>query len=144
MKRLHIPHSAIVKSPGLLPMFYKARELASALEVPERTLRDWLQTGAPHSRDSQGHVWINGLEFAAWIKDQRQPKRVQKLTDQQAYCMRCHKPVEMVDVVTKPGKGRLLLISGTCPHCGCKINRGGRVPTYGSTQTTWKENNNAK
>lgn len=50
---IKLPHSVIVKSPGLLPMFYQVSELAEAIGAVERTLRDWLVLGAPHLRDEE-------------------------------------------------------------------------------------------
>jgi hypothetical protein len=69
--RIKLPHLVIVKAPGLLPMLYMVRELADELSMPERTLRDWLLHGAPHTRDRLGHIWINGQAFAAWVLSQR-------------------------------------------------------------------------
>jgi hypothetical protein len=37
-----LPHTVIVRAPGLLPMLYRPAELADDLEIPESTLRDWL------------------------------------------------------------------------------------------------------
>jgi hypothetical protein len=42
-----IPHSVIVKASGLLPMLYTVSELAMELDIPGRTLRNWLANGAP-------------------------------------------------------------------------------------------------
>lgn len=69
--RIKLPHAVIVKAPGLLPMLYTVRELADELSMPERTLRDWLLHGAPHTRVRLGHIWVNGQAFAAWVASQR-------------------------------------------------------------------------
>jgi excisionase family DNA binding protein len=61
-----IPHSVIVRAPGLLPMLYKVRELAQELETSRRTIRRWARRGMPHERDGRNHIWINGEEFAQW------------------------------------------------------------------------------
>jgi hypothetical protein len=66
--RIRLTHSVIVKAPGLLPMFYQPAELAGELGMPVRTLYDWLKAGAPHTKDAQGNLWINGQEFAGWLK----------------------------------------------------------------------------
>jgi len=129
MQRIRLPHSAIVKSPGLLPMHYTVSELATAIGVPERTLRDWLVAGAPHFRDLGGRTWIHGREFAGWIAGIRKPDRERKLGNGEALCMRCNRPVQMMDISTKSMQGKLILIRGKCPNCGCTINRGGRLPT---------------
>jgi hypothetical protein len=46
-KRISLPHSVIVKAPGILPMLYTVSELAQELRTPERALQDWLAAGAP-------------------------------------------------------------------------------------------------
>ena len=128
MTRIKLPHSAIVKSPGLLPMLYTVRELSESIGVVERTLRDWLAAGAPHFYDRKGHIWIEGREFADWIANLRKPKRERRLTDHEAYCVRCKQVVEMVNPTITVVRGQLLLHKGKCPNCHCTINRGGRKP----------------
>ena len=46
-------------------MLYTVSEMAAALGVPERTLRDWLEAGAPHDREQHARIWIHGRKFAA-------------------------------------------------------------------------------
>lgn len=124
--RIKLPHQVIVKAPGLLPMYYTVRELARELDMPERTLRDWLARGAPHSRDNRQHIWIDGQEFAGWVEKQRLKKKRVKLADDEAYCLRCNFGVKLVDPKTIPIRGKLIHIRGICPNCGCVIQRGGR------------------
>ena len=128
MKRVWLPHSAIVKSPGLLPMLYTVRELSEAVGIPDRTLRDWLLAGAPHSSDRNNHIWIDGSEFADWVVSLRKPKKDRKLKDHEAYCMRCNQVVEMENPTVNVVRGNLLVHKGKCPNCQCTINRGGRRP----------------
>ena len=129
-KRIRLPHSVIVKAPGLLPMLYKVSELAVELHLPERTLRDWLENGAPHKRDQSGQIWAHGPKFSNWVESMHKPKREKKLTDNQAYCFRCKQIVEIKDASSRPIKGKLIMTKGKCPHCGCVINRGGRTPDH--------------
>lgn len=124
---IKLPHSVIVKSPGLLPMHYTIRELTQAVGAVERTLRDWLASGAPHLRDSKGHIWINGREFAGWVAAMRKPKRERKLKDSEGYCMRCRQIVELLEPRTQHMCGKLTSTRGKCARCGCSIHRGGRV-----------------
>ena len=126
-KRLKLPHSVIIKSPGLLTMLYKVSELAEELSIPERTLRDWLEMGAPHQRDSRNHIWIPGDEFAIWVKWQKKLNKSRKLGDGEAYCLRCKQSVKLIDPLEKFIIGKLIHIKGTCDRCGCTINRGGRI-----------------
>jgi hypothetical protein len=120
-------------------MLYTVREISATLGIPERKLRDWLEAGAPHERDQQRHIWIHGRKFAAWIAEMREPVKRRKLRDDEAYCMRCNQAVRMTNVSTKAMQGKLILIRGTCPNCGCTINRGGRLPTFSINQTNAKE-----
>ena len=125
--RIRLTHSVIVKSPGLLPMLYLPAELASELGMPARTLYDWLKTGAPHTQDAQGNLWIDGRDFAGWVSANRKPHTVrEKLQDDQAYCLRCKQAVTLIDPRREQVKGKLILIKGRCPRCGAGINRGGR------------------
>jgi len=57
MPRPRLPHFVIVKSPGLLPMYFKVSKLTESLCVPNRTLRDWLVTSMPHFRDQRNNLW---------------------------------------------------------------------------------------
>jgi len=129
MKRIRLPHSVIVKSPGLLPMLYTVHELSDAIGIPERTLRDWLADEALNTRSEQDQIWVNGRVFANWVASMRKPKRDRKLKDHEAYCMRCNRIVEMLDPTTNFVRGKLIVIRGKCPNCGCTINRGGRLPS---------------
>ena len=125
-------------------MLYTVSEIASALDVPERTLRDWLEAGAPHDREQNARIWIHGRKFAAWIAEMRGPVKRRKLQDDEAYCMRCNRAVRMTNVSVKAMQGKLILIRGRCPDCGCTINRGGRLPTYPLNHRTVKEINHAE
>ena len=124
---IRLPHSVIVKSPGLLPMQYTVRELAEAVGAVERTLRDWLAQGAPHTRDTKGHTWINGREFAGWVAHLRKPKRERKLKDSQGYCLHCRQVVELLEPQTRQVRGKLTNTRGKCARCGSIIHRGGRL-----------------
>jgi ribosomal protein S27AE len=74
----------------------------------------------------------------------RGPVKGRKLKDDEAYCMRCAQAVKMTNVSAKAMQGKLILIRGTCPNCGCTINRGGRLPTYAINKTSAKEINHAE
>ncbi len=126
--KCRLPRNVIIKAPGLLPMLYTPREIAEELDLPEKTLRDWLTQGAPHSRDERDHLWVDGRQFAAWVEAQRQIKRQShgKLKEGEGYCLRCNQIVQIENPVVCHIKGKLYHIKGKCPTCGCTINRGGR------------------
>jgi hypothetical protein len=124
--RIKLPHIVIVKAPGLLPMLYTVRELAEELSMPERTLRDWLLHGAPHTRDRLGHIWVNGQAFAAWVASQRKKASSSRLKPGEGYCMFCNQIVMMLQPTRRPSVGRLVYIQGNCPQCNSKVSRGAR------------------
>jgi hypothetical protein len=119
-----LPHAVIVRAPGLLPMLYKVHELADELSMPERTLRDWLYHGAPHTRDPLGHIWINGQEFGTWVSSQRKKAPGTRLQPGEGYCMNCNRIVMMLHPTYRPSSGKLVYIQGVCPHCSGKVSRG--------------------
>jgi hypothetical protein len=121
---IKLPHAVIVKAPGLLPMLYSPSELEGELGVPARTIRDWLRWGVPHQRDETEHIWINGQEFAAWVKAIRTAaRRTVPLKDGQAFCVGCRAAVTVLEPQRRRNGNRVLL-SGRCPTCGRTIHRG--------------------
>ncbi len=124
--RTKLPHAVIVRAPGLLPMQYTVRELADELGMPERTLRDWLLLGAPHTRDRLGHIWVDGQAFVAWVSNQRKKDTRVRLQPGEGYCMNCNRIVMMIDPTIHPLNGKLVYIHGVCPHCHGKVSRGAR------------------
>jgi hypothetical protein len=120
-----IPHLVIVKSPGLLPMLYSLRELEEELGLSSRTIREWLGRGLPYQRDQRGHIWINGVEFAAWVESARKSKRGHSLGAGEAFCFHCRRPVKLLDCQSQR-VGKRILRKGACPDCGSAIVRWGR------------------
>ena len=123
-RKTKLPHKVIVKAPGLLPMLYTPREICEELDLAESTLRDWLQLGVPHQRDSRNRIWINGKSFATWVGGQRKTKSEKNLTEDEAYCLRCNQVRKLTSPQVQPIRGNLVLIKGICPVCGNTINRG--------------------
>jgi hypothetical protein len=109
-----LPHLVIVRAPSLLAMDYKIQEIVEELGVPNSTLRDWLNKGAPHHRDRRGHIWINGAEFAKWVETQRKKPRKKKLADDEAFCFRCNRAVKLINPQIIPIVGKLINIRGKC------------------------------
>jgi hypothetical protein len=124
VRKPFLTHTVIVKAPGLLPMLYSPPELEDELGVPARTLRDWLKWSLPHKRDETGHIWINGQEFAVWVKAIRtSPRRKVLLKEGHAFCLGCKAAVTMLEPKRRR-HGNLVLLSGKCPTCGRTIYRG--------------------
>lgn len=133
MTQLKLPRSVIIRALALLPMLCTVAEISQLMDVPDRTLRDWLAFhGAPHTRDKKQHIWINGTRFAEWVNNVRNEKNKAKvvMAENEAYCLSCNRPVKIANPVKRPLKGRLILIKGRCPRCGSIINRGDRLLTH--------------
>jgi hypothetical protein len=120
-----LPHSVIVRAPGLMPMLYKPSELAEHLGILSRTIRQWVSKGLPHQRDARGHLWINGEELARWVEVQRSLKRGPKLKADEAYCVRCRRAVKLI-APARNTNGKRTLLQGKCPQCGASVNKGVR------------------
>ena len=123
-KNVRFPHSAITRSPGLLPMLYSINELCIELDIPRHLIRSWLQNGLPHQRDQHQHIWINGEECTLWIEENRKSqKRTKTLAEYQAYCFRCQSIIAISNprIITERGNSRLI---GLCPDCEGIVNKG--------------------
>lgn len=121
----HLPHSAIVKAPGLLPMQYRLGELAEALAVSPSIVHRWMDNGLPYTRDGQSHLWFNGTHCKDWIDQTRSKREGPKLAADEAYCLRCSRPVKLHHP-SQTANGRQMLLTGKCPVCDAVINRGVR------------------
>ena len=97
-----IPHQAIVRAPGLLPMRYKTQELARALGVPLTMVTLWVRRGMPHDRDARNHIWLIGTEVPQWIEEQRAQRRGPKLRPSEGYCLRCRQAVRLSNPTVAP------------------------------------------
>lgn len=120
-----IPHPAIVRGPGLLPMRYRLHELAEELGVDPLFVRDWVRRGLSFERDARGNVWIDGSEARTWIEAHRRSPGKGLMPEGWGYCLRCRARVEIATPVRRIS-GKHLVLSGTCPQCGGKVNRGAR------------------
>jgi hypothetical protein len=120
-----LPHTVVVRAPGLLPMLYSPPELAEELHIRAYIVREWLKKGLPHHRDAAHHVWLNGREVAAWVEATRYARPRQPLQTDEAFCVKCNRPVKLANPAQMP-RGKHLLLSGTCPECGTSIHRGTR------------------
>jgi hypothetical protein len=122
-----LPHLVIVRAPGLLPMWYSLRELAQELGISVRSIRVWLDQGLSCRRDERGHLWIDGRQFAAWVKAVNTRKSRQSMRTNEAYCLCCRRPVALLNP-TSTYRGKQRLLRGTCSECGhivCRAERHG-------------------
>ena len=121
--KTRLPHTVIVRAPGLLPMLYTPSELEQELHIPARTVREWVDRGLPHQRDARDHIWINGRQLADWVETMRRSRSPQRLNADEAFCVNCHRPVKLLSP-TPILRGKHFLLNGKCPDCGKPIYRG--------------------
>lgn len=116
----------IVKLARLLDMLYKPAEIAEEIGVtPETIYRSYLPAGLPYTRDAQGNIWIHGPAFVSWAREmisKRKSERV-ALQDDQAWCLKCRGPVQLINPKIKKSNRYLELLQAHCPICGSTINR---------------------
>lgn len=126
MRQPHLKHQHIVKLVRLLDMMYKPAELAEEIGVSTDTIyRSYLPAGLPHTRDSEGNIWIHGLAFVSWAREtisKRQNERA-GLPDGQAWCVKCKRPVPLISPKIKKSNRYLELLQARCPNCGKTVNR---------------------
>ena len=122
---IKFPHKVIIRAPGLLPMLYKTREIAEDLGIKVELIKKWVKMGMPYIRNNQGHLWINGEEFAEWVEEKRKARKENKMALDEAYCLRCRKAVKF-EKLSRTVNSKQVLLSGKCPECGGVINKGGR------------------
>ena len=124
-KLWRIPHGAIVRSPGLLPMLYRPGELAEELGIEARDVREWAHRGLAFSRDGRGNIWINGDDAKAWVQGRHRGRRKAGLAANEAFCFGCRQVVVM-SAPKESVNGGMRVLSDHCPHCGTRVNRGVR------------------
>lgn len=106
------------KLQKLLHMKYTPRELAEELGVnPRQFYFVYLPLGCPHERDSRRHIWIVGTQFRDWYKATYKKR---KLAKNEAYCVSCKQPVQIVDPKENSKEG-LTYVTFKCPGCGNKV-----------------------
>ena len=104
----------------LLDMMYKPSELAEEIGFAVRQVyRVYIPAGCPHEKDERGWIWINGKAFREWTEDMYKKR---KLAKDEAFCLTCKKPVQIVNPVEKQ-EGRLVYWLCDCPSCGRKLAR---------------------
>ena len=123
-KTPHMTRVQISRLPRLLWMKYTPAEVAAEIGVTiDQIYRSYLPAGCPHARDESGHIWMEGAEFREWAL--RTFKHASAgMGENQAYCLRCRKPVEIVQPMIRPTNRYLELVRGKCAECGATVHRG--------------------
>lgn len=122
--RPRMKREIIIRLGRLLNMRYKPSELANEIGVSVDTIyRTYMKAGAPFERDKAGQVWIVGTSFREWAITQCGNKH-SHLEDNQAWCLKCNKPVIIIEPRIKVINRYLEMVQGKCSECGTKVNRG--------------------
>jgi DNA-directed RNA polymerase subunit RPC12/RpoP len=112
-------------------MYYRPSEIATILEVNVDTVRrSYLAAGCPCERDEKGHIWIIGTAFRVWAEEilaERKRKKSEPMAENEVWCMKCNKRVELVNPKPKRINYHLELLQSKCPECGTKVNRARRA-----------------
>lgn len=122
--RARVSHKTLMAAKALLDARFSSNQLRTRLSISEATLKTYISYGMPVERDSRGYRWFRGVHVKAWILDYHKQRPRTKLPEGFAYCLHCDAGVQIQDAfVQKTQYGSL--ISGVCPVCGNKVNRGG-------------------
>lgn len=107
------------RSMRLIEMEYKPSEIAAELAASKEQILRLISAGAPARKDSKGHYWIHGENFAAWLEKAAPKNDRDKKTfeDHEAYCLTCRSVVTYTEYRRKGN-----IIFGHCPD-GHKVAR---------------------
>jgi len=114
----------LARLPRLLWMYYSPAELADEIGLNVDTIyKSYIPAGCPHKRDEQDRIWIIGTQFRRWALDRFQRRSRPPMPDGFAYCLRCRKPTQMLDVRLNPQNVYTEMVIGRCAECGARTNR---------------------
>jgi hypothetical protein len=124
-KKPRMTRVQISRLPRLLHMRYSPSEIASEIGcTTEQIYKSYLPAQCPHERDATGHIWIVGDRFREWALRTFKHQVSHEMAEDEAFCLRCRKPVKIIQPVIRPTNRYLELIQGKCAECGAKVNRG--------------------
>lgn len=124
MKKPRMTQCQMARMPRLLWMYYTPGELAAEIGCSVDTIyKSYIPAGCPHKRDERGHIWIIGNKFRIWALETFKRKPKPKMPNGMAYCLRCRKPVKMLNTTLNPKNVYVEFITGRCAECGATVNR---------------------
>lgn len=126
MRQPTLKHTHIVKLGRLLNMMYKPSEIAEEIGLNADTIyRSYLPAGLPHTQDEKGDIWIHGPAFVAWARETVSKKKATRvgLPDSHAWCMKCNRPVLMINQKVVFQNRYLEILQARCPDCKTIVNR---------------------
>lgn len=124
-----IDRRILLHGEKLLNVTYTVSQIAEKLDLNPRYIRRALiaKHGAPHVRDSKGHIFINGEKLYRWAQKYLQEQENRKhesppMKKDEFYCVTCRKRVIGEEIFTASDTKNLFL-KGICPICGTRINK---------------------
>lgn len=127
MRTPHLKHVQIIRLGRLLDMLYRPAELADEISITVDTVyRSYIPAGMPYLRDGKGNIWIHGPAFAGWARETITRRAAERtgLADGFGWCLRCNRPVEMINPSVRVVSRYLELEQAKCQVCGGIVNRG--------------------
>jgi hypothetical protein len=103
-------------------MEYTPRELARQLQCSLKAIHRLIRAGCPARADGNGRYWIVGDELATWYTDAVQSNK-QPMEPDEAYCLKCQKPVKLRSSTLKKLRFNLYIEYGVCPICRTTVCR---------------------
>lgn len=118
--------SQIGRMKRLLDMQYTVAELAREVGLSvDAVYRTYIPAGVPVHIDEKKRVWIHGLAFSEWVRNNLAARRTNKkpMDEDTAFCLRCNAIVKILGAKVTPYKRGVRQMSGRCPTCRGAINR---------------------
>lgn len=118
--------SQIARLKRLLDMPYTPAEISREIGISVDALyRTHIPAGVPVFIDDKQRIWINGLAYREWVRNNLAARRRNKksMGENAAYCLRCNAIVNITDVKVIPYRRGVRQMSGRCPICGGRVNR---------------------
>jgi len=118
--------SQIGRLKRLLDMHYSVAELAREVGVSmDAVYRTYIPAGVPVHVDEKKRVWIHGLAFSEWVRNNLAARRTNRkpMGDDTAYCLRCNAIVKILAAKVVPYKRGVRQMSGRCLTCKGPVNR---------------------
>lgn len=106
----------------LLSMEYTVRELADEIGCARSQIEHACDIGCPFRETANGRCFVVGTEFAAWYESLLAERR-QPLAEDEAYCLRCRRPVRVVGASVAACENGVERVTGRCAQCDATVNR---------------------
>ena len=129
VKLPHIPSSSKRQGYCLCGTGYRNWQKNWQINVRRETYRgQFIHGSITGYRPSRISAVTGGWMGVPWRMDRRKEKkpRREKLGDDQAYCLREHRVVDLVAPVVRAINGKKILYTAVCPRCGGGISKGAK------------------